>query len=490
MRMTRRIWTQLAILLVIAATAAAVMIFGYIRLPMLLFGVGHYRVSVQLPQASGLYARANVTYRGSTIGEVKNVDLTDGGVTATLSLRSDVSIPSDLQAEVHSTSAVGEQYVALLPHPAPSAPLKDGDVITAANVRTPPDINALLDATNRGLQAIPGDDLTTAIDEAYTAVGGLGPDLNRLIKGSTRLAIDARTKLPDLLNVVDNVAPVLDTQTGTASSVQAWAAHLNAITRQLADHDNDVQNVIRQGGATAQQISQLFDQLKPTLPILAANLASVAPVLVTYAPNLEQLLVLLPYGIGVAQAITLANRGTKQDYKGAFLSFNLNVNLPPPCTTGFLPPQQQRNAALQDYPDRPTGDLYCRVPQDSPFNVRGVRNIPCETRPGKRAPTVKMCESNEDYVPLNDGLNWKGDPNATLSGQPIPQQPPAPPQAGPPEPQAAASGQPAPPIGVAHYDPATGSYVGPDGRHYTQADLAPNANNDRSWQSMLLPPGS
>ena len=74
-------------------------------------------------------------------------------------------------------------------------------------------------------------------------------------------------------------------------------------------------------------------------------------------------------------------------------------------------------ASLEDYPDRPAGDLYCRVPQDSPFNVRGARNYPCLTVPGKRAPTVKMCESDEQYVPLNDGYNWKGDPNATLSGQ-------------------------------------------------------------------------
>ena len=35
-----------------------------------------------------------------------------------------------------------------------------------------------------------------------------------------------------------------------------------------------------------------------------------------------------------------------------------------------------------------------------------------------------MCESDEHYVPLNDGYNWKGDPNATLSGQPIPHVPP------------------------------------------------------------------
>jgi phospholipid/cholesterol/gamma-HCH transport system substrate-binding protein len=52
----------------------------------------------------------------------------------------------------------------------------------------------------------------------------------------------------------------------------------------------------------------------------------------------------------------------------------------------------------------------------APFDVRGARNLPCITVPGKRAPTAKMCESNEYYVPLNDGYNWRGDPNATLSG--------------------------------------------------------------------------
>lgn len=57
--------------------------------------------------------------------------------------------------------------------------------------------------------------------------------------------------------------------------------------------------------------------------------------------------------------------------------------------------------------------------------MRGARNIPCGTVPGKRAPTVKLCESDEPYLPLNDGYNWKGDPNATVpglgSGQDIPQ---------------------------------------------------------------------
>jgi phospholipid/cholesterol/gamma-HCH transport system substrate-binding protein len=141
-----------------------------------------------------------------------------------------------------------------------------------------------------------------------------------------------------------------------------------------------------------------------------------------------------------------------------------------------------------DYPPRPEGNLYCRVPQDSPFNVRGARNIPCETKPGKRAPTAAMCESDENYIPLNDGYNWKGDPNATLSGQAIPQLPPGTPASTPTPPAVVPPAALPPPIAIAQYDPNTGTYLGPDGRPYTQTDLARDANKNQSWQDMLLPP--
>jgi phospholipid/cholesterol/gamma-HCH transport system substrate-binding protein len=488
--LSRRVIVQLCIFAVVSLVAATIMIFGYMKLPNQLFDAGHYKVYLQLPEAAGLYASGNVTYRGTEVGRVESVGLSDTGVLAVLSLKSDVDIPADLDAEVHSQSAIGEQYVALLPRTAIGPALHDGSVIPADRTAVPPDINSLLDATNRGLQAIPNGNLKTVIDEAYTAVGGLGPELHRLVKGSTTLAIDARANLDPLTTLVDQSQPVLQSQMDTAQSIQGWAAHLKTITGELQRQDGAVQGVLQKAPAAADEIRKLFDRLQPTLPVLLSNLVTAGNVAVTYQPNLEQLLVLIPAGVAALQGIEVANHDTKQAYKGLYLDFNLNLNLPPVCSTGFLPAQQQRATALVDAPPPPAGDLYCRVPQDSQIDPRGARNYPCETVPGKRAPTVKMCESDKNYVPLNDGNAWKGDPNATLSGQAVPQpRDPAlsaqSPGTGPDLP--AASPAP-PPIAIAQYDPQTGTYVGPDGHVYTQSDLAQNAPKEHTWQSMLTPP--
>lgn len=486
MRLTRRTKIQITIFLMVSLLGIGIMSLDYMKLPSLWFGIGRYNVALELPRAGGLYPSGNVTYRGTEVGRITGVHLTDTKVVADLSLRSDIKIPSNLQAQVHSVSAIGEQYVQLMPKDGTSPPLKDGDVIPVDRSTVPPDINALLDAADRGLTAIPQGNLKTAIDESYTAIGGLGPEISRIVKGSTQLATDARSNLDSLTSVIDKSQPVLDSQVQTADSIKAWAAHLATITTSLKDHDSDWRSLFERSTPANPELHDLINRLQPTLPVLMNNLVNINQVLITYQPNLEQLLVLIPEGTAMMQAGALANQNTKQGYKGQFLDFKLNLNLPPPCTTGFLPAQQQRTATFEDAPDRPAGDLYCRVPQDSPFvAVRGARNYPCETVPGKRAPTVKMCESNDQFVPLNDGWNWKGDPNATDTGQDVPQRAPGIPGSAPLPPSS-----PPPPIAVAEYDPATGSYVGPDGHVYTQSALSQSAGEKPTWQSMVAPPST
>ncbi len=463
------------------------MAFNFMKLPETLFGIGEYNVTVDLPESGGLYKTSVVTYRGTDVGQVKSVDVTAAGVRAVLALRSGVKVPFDVQASVHSRSAIGEQYIELTPQAGKdgehSRPLRAGDIIPAGHVDVPVDIGHLLDLTNRALQAIPRDNLHTVIDETNRAVGGLGPELSRIVDGSTALAIAGGRTVDPLAALIDQSPAVLNSQIQTSDAITTWASRTAAITAQFKAQDAALRDLLTQGSSGLEEGRALFDRVAPALPVLFANLVSLGDIAVVYRHDIEQLLVLLPQGIAVMAGALVPNLNTKQEYKGFYLDFNLNINLPPPCTTGFLPPTQRRAPASVDAPDRPAADLYCRVPQDSEFNVRGARNIPCETKPWKRAPTVEMCESDEEYVPLNEGYNWKGDPNATTTGQGVPQYPPGQdPRLPPPRGTA-----PAPaPLAVATYDPATGDYIGPDGHRYTESDLAhPRA---KDWQSLLVPP--
>ena len=74
-----------------------------------------YEVSVELERSGGIFERAEVTYRGVTVGRVRAVDFRQDGVTAVLAIDEQWRIPDDLTVAVHNRSAVGEQYVDLVP---------------------------------------------------------------------------------------------------------------------------------------------------------------------------------------------------------------------------------------------------------------------------------------------------------------------------------------------------------------------------------------
>src|SRR5271166_4328440 len=111
--LTRHIKTQLALLVVLAVAAVVVLVWYFLRIPSLV-GVGRYTLYAELPQSGGLYRTGNVTYRGITIGTVSDVEPTERGVRATMSIDDGYRIPTDASANVHSVSAVGEQYLDLV----------------------------------------------------------------------------------------------------------------------------------------------------------------------------------------------------------------------------------------------------------------------------------------------------------------------------------------------------------------------------------------
>src|SRR6202008_2217611 len=101
--------------------------------------------------------------------------------------------------------------------------------------------------------------------------------------------------------------------------------------------------------------------------------------------------------------------------------FALTIDDPPICTVGFIPQNQWRSPSDTSDIDTPDG-LYCKLPQDSPLAVRGARNYPCMGHPGKRAPTVAICNSDQAYMPLAMRQHVRGpypiDPTLLAQGAP------------------------------------------------------------------------
>lgn len=415
--LTRFVRNQLIIFTIASIVGVTVMLFVYMQVPTLL-GIGRLTVTLELPAAGGLYRFGNVTYRGVQIGKVTEVKLTENGAEATLSLDTSPKIPADLQAEVRSVSAVGEQYVDLRPRTDSGPYLQNGSRIPVADTTIPQEVGPMLDQVSKLVQSIPGDRIDDLLDESFKAFNGAGPDFQSLLDSAGRIATDANGVSDQFRTLIDDSGPLLESQAETTDAIRTWSRSLAGITEQLAQNDPEIRTLLQRGPGFAQEVSQLLNEVKPTLPILLANLTTVGQVLLTYNPSLEQLLVIFPGIIAAQQSFGLPGNNPTGLPMG---DFALTINDPPPCTVGFLPPSQWRPPEDMTSIDTPDG-LYCKLPQDSPISVRGARNYPCMGHPGKRAPTVQLCNDPKGFQPLAMRQHTLGaypiDPNLIAQGIP------------------------------------------------------------------------
>ncbi|VEG51029.1 virulence factor Mce family protein [Mycolicibacterium aurum] len=519
--LTRFIKFQLILFTILTIVALSVLGLYYLRLPSLA-GVGQYSLYAELPRSGGLYETANVTYRGSQIGKVTAVEPTETGARATMSIDNKYKIPVDASANVHSVSAIGEQYLDLVSTSETTQYLSPGQTITDSTV--PAEVGPALDAANNGLAALPREKIDSLLTETSLAVGGLGPSLQRLVESTTNLAEGFRDNLPQVNDIITNAAPILDSQVQSGDAIQQWSNNLNVIASQTAEQDAALRSGIEQAAPTLDQVNTVFTGVQDSLPQTLANLSVVIDMLKRYNKGLEQALVILPQGGSALQMGSIFE-------DGGLLHFGLSINQPPPCLTGFLPASEWRSPADTSTAPLPSG-TYCKIPKDYQGNaVRGARNYPCADVPGKRAATPKECRSDQPYVPL--GTNpWYGDPNQILpcpapgarcdqrvapgtvvpapsvnnGMNPLPadqlptpqsQAPISDPLSPPGSGTVSCSGQqPNPciytpaqgaPGSTAGYSPSSGEVIGPDGVRYNVG----NSNNagDDGWKEMLAPAG-
>lgn len=407
-RLTRLQLTIFAIVTVL--TVGAISMF-YLHLPAAV-GIGAYHVDANFIAGGGLYENANVTYRGVTVGRVESVGLTDDGVVARMRLNSGTPVPDNVTATVKSVSAVGEKYIDLVPpQTASSNKLRDGATIGRDRTAIGQDISSLLTEADRLVSSVGDTRLQDLLRETFTAFNGSGPELARLIQSARLLVDEANANYQPVTQLIDQAGPFLDAQIRSGDDITSLADGLARFTGDVVAADPQLRSTLQTVPGAADAANDTFGGIRPSFPVLAANLANFGRIGVIYRKSLEQALVIFP---ALLAALNTVAGGVPAD-EGGKLDFKIHLQDPPPCTTGFLPVTQIRSPADTTLRDLP-GDLYCKTAQNDAAVVRGARNYPCQEFPGKRAPTIQLCRDPRGYVPL--GTNpWRGPP--VPYGEPI-----------------------------------------------------------------------
>ncbi|WP_135452343.1 MCE family protein [Mycobacterium sp. DL99] len=384
-------------------TVGAISLF-YLHLPAAV-GIGTYHVNANFLAGGGIYQNANVTYRGVTVGRVDSVGLATDGVVARMQLNSNTAIPDNVTATVKSVSAVGEQYIDLIPPESPSTnKLRNGATIEQQNTRVGQDIAGLLHEADTLVSSIGNSRLQDLLRETFKAFNGSGPELARLIESSRLLIDEANANYGQTTQLIDQAGPFLEAQIRSGDNIRSLADGLARFTGEVNKADPQLRTTLKTVPGATEAANTAFTGIRPTFPVLAANLANVGRIGVIYSKSIEQALVVFPALIAALQTVA---GGAPAD-EGAKLDFKIDLQDPPPCSTGFIPATSIRSPADETLRELPS-DLYCKTAQNDPAVVRGARNYPCMEFPGKRAPTIQLCRDPKGYVPLGSNP-WRGPP--------------------------------------------------------------------------------
>jgi phospholipid/cholesterol/gamma-HCH transport system substrate-binding protein len=447
--LTKATRIRLVIFVAVSVVVLAVTSLYYVQLPELL-GFGQYTVTADFADSSGLYSNALVTYRGAQVGKVGAITLHADGTTVELNIDDNILIPADSTATIHSTSAIGEQYVDLVPRAGHGVGLRsdlhDGSTIPRRDTVGLQSTSALLDRLDALIQSIQHGPLGRALTDIAQSFGDSGPDLQRLIDSTTLLLNSAQANFGPTRDLLHDFEPFLRTQQQLAGNTTTTVDNLASFTKQLVLSNRDIVHLLHSVPAAARQLVGVEHDLTPSLNVLLANLTSTFQVMNVYVPALKQVLTVYP--ALVADLISFAQPTASTGYIPLY--FHLNIDDPPECIKGFLPPTKRRDPSQTKPINTPTG-LYCKVAKSAPQSVRGTRNLPCLNNPGVRAATPAACLGKPEPGP----------------GSALP----------------AVDRQKA-----QAYQPKTGKLFMPDGTLLVVGDVASNSGKERKWQDLLLRP--
>ena len=193
-----------------------------------------FKVTADFASSGGVFTNQEVTYRGVLIGKVGELTLNEDGVFIELMIDPEWEneIPDNSIAKVQSKSAVGEQFVNLVPPRSGSNEmLADDDEIPREQTQLPVDFQLLLRTLDAVLADVPPEKTKNLIHNLARGLEGRADEIAVILESLGTLSETFASVAPEQQRLLDN-----STVAGKAflDSKEEFADALKATDRVLA----------------------------------------------------------------------------------------------------------------------------------------------------------------------------------------------------------------------------------------------------------------
>ena len=339
-----RVITNVLVFLVLSAFLIVLLVVTLFRIQ------PKYSIYATFADTGGVFSGQEVTYRGVTVGRVGDLRVVRDGVLIELVVEETYNrIPKEgTIARVMFKSAVGEQFVDLLPDHVGAPFFASGDTIPIERTSIPIQIEDLLRELDAVLRSIDPQALGSLINELGAGLSGHGEDLKNIILALDTFAQVGADRRDELAGLIGDGADIQDSFNSTREDFVRAQEAARAVLATLVARKGDVQRTLEATRDLGTEIIALLDHRKQELNQILADLGDVVRISHAHQGDLDKTLTYL--GPFLADAVAA--------YDAPYFVFNLLSNDEAPSCT--YDPSSRPVRSVTDPPEEPETDFACR----------------------------------------------------------------------------------------------------------------------------------
>lgn len=232
---------------------------------------------------------AKVKMRGVEVGKVAAIDaLPDGRAQLKLEMNPAQLrlIPSNVTADIASSTVFGAKYVELLPPENPSAArMYAGQVLTGQRVTV--EINTVFQQLTRVLDKIDPAKLNETLGAMSAAFGGRGQKMGQTLSDFEALLEKLEPSLPNMARDIENTAVVAGGYADAAPDLLRTLENTTQISQSIIDEEQNLDAFLVSMIGLADTGNEVVGGNQPALSEVLRLLAPTTDLLNEYAPGLN-----------------------------------------------------------------------------------------------------------------------------------------------------------------------------------------------------------